>query len=200
MSHGHECHMLDKNNIPIIDSFDKFRPNICILSIDKIDETIIKCIKEYPNINIYVLQDESKNNEEKIQKLNNSIGQIYTVIGYEFAIWDSLLYPYTNIEKENLHVCLNKHIPTKKSENKIRIFNNEVIDSEFYCGSIEENQKYFILRNSKIACVDQNDWYNAVACQCVIGELSKEKNYELNQKYKDNNSAVFYEKIMENEK
>lgn len=200
MSYGHECHMIDRNNIPIIDSFDKFRPDICILSIDNIDDTILKCIKEYPNINLYILKDIDSPNEEKIEYINNSIGCIYTTIHYDIAIWDSVIYPHTNTEKENLEVYFDGYVPAVIKDKKIRIFNNAVIDSEFYCGSIEENQKYFIFKSAKYVSTLQKDWYNAIACGCKINGLSEDINEKLKKMYSENNSAVFYNMIMENEK
>lgn len=191
MKHGHECHMLDINNIPIVDSFDKFLPDICILHSKLVNPNILKRIQERPNINLYALKDRDVPITDTIMSLDEFLGSSYTVIEYNIALWDSLLFPETNVQKQDVEIYLDGKIPAPNPNMKQRIFNREVVKSQFYCGQIENNQKYMLFSTAKKVHVGKEDWYNAAACGCdVIRQDQKEL------RYKDNDIEYFYKMIM----
>lgn len=193
MKDNHACHMLDPTNMPIIDSFDKFLPDICVLSIDKVDEIILERMKEYPHINLYLMIDTTEKTTTDI--IEQYIGNNFYSLFYENSIWDSLLYPETIEKKSSIEVYLDGFLPVDPTENTIRIFDRKIIDSEFYCGYIEEYQKYEMFRTAKKVKLKKKDYHNASACGCIV--IGKE-NQKLN--YKENDSYKFYQKILGTEK
>lgn len=196
---GFQVHLLDESKMSIMDSFNRVNPEILIIDYTSLHISAIlkNIVSNISKMDVYVLVDiKDEKSIDIINGLKSKIGNVFSIIEYEYAIYDEVFYPaFLTTDKKrkiNLGVFSDKQI--SQPIGCCKIFNKEVIDSPNYCGFLEDHQKAEVFRECESVYVDRQDIYNAFMLGCKINnEIDEEITIE---KCNNNSSYKLMKKVV----
>jgi hypothetical protein len=157
--------------VPVFDIFDRVNPDVLIIQSSGITSAITKNILERPHLKVVIIN----NNDEKLKKLENEIGNgLFVITNYPFC---NIIGCKNAIEINELKsdvVCLEgadiKNINDIEFPISVnfKIFSNKkLIHHNNFCGALNENLRLNALKSSKHCIVNLEDMLDAIMLDCI---------------------------------
>jgi hypothetical protein len=164
----------DPSQMSTFDTFDKVEPDVYIADADLLTESVFKNIEERPALKFCVLQRTPTESEHpNFIKLKDRFGDIYNWI-LEDGHAD--LLQYRNSEYKREYKCDIVSIEDNpisgiekikfKDSIKFRIFSEEMIKSQYYCGFTHVAFRKDIYKSSKLSISSGDNVFNSIICDC----------------------------------
>jgi len=193
---GFAVNKFDRSTISAYDIFDTVKPDVYIGDSELLDNATIKNIQEQPALKFCVIQKtvQDKNSHPNYIKLTEAFGDLYEwiydlghadIINYKNAIFREELKSDLVAIDEN-SIDYNFVIPYRY---KFKIFSNNFINNNHYCGYANINIKKDLYKSSKLSIATSDNYYNSIICDCLpltcLDCIEEELNTDHSDKIKD---------------
>ena len=168
------------------DTFDSIDPDVYIADCNSITDTVIKNIEERPALKLCIVEkgnNSQKESHPNYQKLVNVIGNSFfwfhdtgkaDLVTFKDAKFNPLYKADIVSIQDELIPCVNNLVLPDGII--FRIFSNEKIDHNNYCGLAVPEIKKHIYKSSKLSISTGDNFYNSALCDCLPLECSTEEN------------------------
>jgi hypothetical protein len=168
------------------DTFDSINPDVYIADCNSITDTVIKNIGERPALKLCIVEkgnDPQKSLHPNYQKLVNAIGNSFLwfhdtgradLVSFKDAVFNPLYKADIVSIQDELIPCVNNLVLPDGII--FRIFSNDKIDHNNYCGLVIPEIKKHIYKSSKLSISTGDNFYNSALCDCLPLECSSQEN------------------------
>ena len=162
----------DKNVMSTFDTFDKVNPDVYIADADLLNESAFKNLEERPALKVCIIQKSGFDKPHPaLESLISRFGDIYTWI-QESGHADILEYRKSQRDdRYKSDIVSIEDVPIQGIENielpkgvVFRIFSQNYIQSNYFCGFVPIPMRKHIYASSKISISKGNNYYNSALC------------------------------------
>jgi hypothetical protein len=164
----------DSKTISSYDVFDRTKPDVYIGDISKLSRQVLRILEERPDLKaVFIEPQQSENIENYKLALTDTFGDLYPVIKdkpkadlvhYRGAQKVKELYAdLVSLDSNPKEAILNINLPDHYI---FRIFSQDIIRHNNYCGFIQEYNKKNIYKSSKFSISYDDNYYNSALCDC----------------------------------